>query len=114
MVGWRPQLCGHEFEQALEVGDGKGSLACCSSAVTESDTTELLNLVLQKSSKILFRVSLEAKPGPCPKAALLLLDSSSLVTSSPPTHDLNLCPGSKGLPCSSVVKNLPAMQETQI
>jgi len=30
MVGWHNQLDGHEFEQAPEVGDGQGSLACCS------------------------------------------------------------------------------------
>jgi len=30
MVGWHRQLDGHEFEQALGVGDGQGSLACCS------------------------------------------------------------------------------------
>ena len=30
MVGWHHQLDGHEFEQAPEVGDGQGSLACCS------------------------------------------------------------------------------------
>ena len=30
MVGWHHQLDGHEFEQALGVGDGQGSLACCS------------------------------------------------------------------------------------
>ena len=30
MVGWHHQLDGHEFEQALGVGDGWGSLACCS------------------------------------------------------------------------------------
>ena len=30
MVGWCHQLDGHEFEQALGVGDGHGSLACCS------------------------------------------------------------------------------------
>ena len=29
MVGWHDQLGGHEFEQALGVGDGQGSLACC-------------------------------------------------------------------------------------
>ena len=28
MVGRYHQLDGHEFEQALEVGDGQGSLAC--------------------------------------------------------------------------------------
>ena len=29
MVGWYHQLDGHEFEQALGVGDGQGNLACC-------------------------------------------------------------------------------------
>ena len=27
MVGWHQRLDGHEFEQALGVGDGQGSLA---------------------------------------------------------------------------------------
>ena len=44
MVGWHPRLNGHEFEQALEVGDGQGGLACCSSwGRKDSDTTERLN-----------------------------------------------------------------------
>ena len=44
MVGWYRQLNGHEFEQALSVGDGQGGLACCSSwGRKESDTTERLN-----------------------------------------------------------------------
>ena len=30
MVEWHQRLYGHEFEQALGVGDGQGSLACCS------------------------------------------------------------------------------------
>ena len=30
MVEWHHQLDGHEFEQAPGVGDGQGSLACCS------------------------------------------------------------------------------------
>jgi len=30
MVGWYHRLYEHEFEQALGVGDGQGSLACCS------------------------------------------------------------------------------------
>ena len=29
MTGWHHQLDGHEFEQALGVGDGRGGLACC-------------------------------------------------------------------------------------
>ena len=31
MVEWHHQLNGHESEQVLGVGDGQGSLACCSS-----------------------------------------------------------------------------------
>ena len=30
MVGLNHQLDGHEFEQILRVGDGQGSLVCCS------------------------------------------------------------------------------------
>ena len=30
MVGWYHQLDGHEFEEAPGVGDGQGSLTCCS------------------------------------------------------------------------------------
>ena len=42
MFGWHHQLNGHEFEQAQRVGDGQGSLACCSPCGRkESDTTEL-------------------------------------------------------------------------
>ena len=42
MVGWYHQCNGHEFEQALGVGDGQGSLSCCSPwGRKESDTTEL-------------------------------------------------------------------------
>ena len=41
MVGWHHRLNGHEFEQAPEVGDGQGSLACCSPwGCKESDMTE--------------------------------------------------------------------------
>ena len=44
MVGWRHRLNGPEFEQAPRVGDGQGSLACCSPwCYKELDTTEWLN-----------------------------------------------------------------------
>ena len=44
MVGWHHHLDGREFEQALGVGDGQGSLVCCSPwGHKESDTTEQLN-----------------------------------------------------------------------
>ena len=50
MVGWHHRLDGHEFEQALGVGDGQGGLACCTPwCCKESDTrvTEL-NLTVSK------------------------------------------------------------------
>ena len=41
IVGWHYRLDGHELEQALGVGDGQGSLACCSSwDLKESETTD--------------------------------------------------------------------------
>ena len=41
MVGWHHQLNGHEFEQTLGVGDGVGSLVCCSQwGHKESDMTD--------------------------------------------------------------------------
>ena len=40
MVGWHHRLNGHEFEQAPGVGDGQGSLVCCSPwGHKESDMT---------------------------------------------------------------------------
>ena len=45
MLGWHHQLNGHEFEQTLGIGDGQGSMACCSPWVCkELDMTEQLNL----------------------------------------------------------------------
>ena len=46
MVGWYHQLNGHEFEQDPGVGDGQGSLECCSPACMgckKLDMTERLN-----------------------------------------------------------------------
>ena len=46
MVGWHHRLDVHEFEQAPGVGDGQGSLACCSPwGHKESDMTEQLNWI---------------------------------------------------------------------
>ena len=57
MVGWHHRLDGHEFEQALGVGDKQGSLACCDSwGCKESDTTERLNN--------------SSSPMPCPASGL--------------------------------------------
>ena len=44
MVGWHHWLNGQEFEWAPGIGDGQGSLACCSLwGCKESDSTEQLN-----------------------------------------------------------------------
>ena len=66
MVGWHHWLKGHEFEQALGVGDGQGGLACCSPwGCKEMDTTErpnwqMLNLKLQSFDHVMWRaISLE-------------------------------------------------------
>ena len=45
MVGWHHQLDRHEFDQARGIGDGQGSLACCSHGIAESDRTELTELI---------------------------------------------------------------------
>ena len=55
MIGWHNQLDGHEFEQAPGVGDGQGSLACCSPwGCKESGRTEWLNWTDALFSFLLF------------------------------------------------------------
>ena len=56
MVGWHHQLDGHEFEQALGVGDRQGGLACCSPwGHKESDMTERLTELNWLTSKEIWR-----------------------------------------------------------
>ena len=44
MAGWHHRLNGHEFESTLGVGNGQGSLVCCSPwGDKESDMTEWMN-----------------------------------------------------------------------
>ena len=44
MVGWHHWMNGHEFEKGPGVGDGQGSLVCCSWwSCKELNTTEQLN-----------------------------------------------------------------------
>ena len=44
MVGWHHRLDGHEFDQALGVGEGQGSLVFCSLwGHKELDRTEQFN-----------------------------------------------------------------------
>ena len=60
MVGWDYRLDGHEFEQALGVGDGQGSLFCCSSwDCKKSDITEQLNWT-EKDTEIIESVLLSS------------------------------------------------------
>ena len=54
MVGWHHRLDGHEFKQASGVGDGQGSLACCSPwGRRESDTIDRLNSGPQNEAGLL-------------------------------------------------------------
>jgi len=54
MVDWHYRLDGHEFEQALGVGDGQGSLACCSHGFAKSQfftsVAKVLEFQLQHQS----------------------------------------------------------------
>ena len=62
MVGWHHQLYGHEFEQALEVGDGQGSLACCSPwGCKELDMTEWTELNEEELKSLLMKVKEESE-----------------------------------------------------
>ena len=55
MVGWHHQLDGHEFEQAMGVGDEQGSLVCCSPwGCKELDTTNWLNWATVESNRHAF------------------------------------------------------------
>ena len=56
IIGWHHWLKGHEFEYTLGVGDGQGSLACCSLwGLEESDTAERLNRNDSVSSDTYFK-----------------------------------------------------------
>ena len=66
VVGWHLWLDGHEFEQALGVDDGQGSLACCRPwGCRELDTTEWLNWT-ELNYRRKERLCLGALRGPSP------------------------------------------------
>ena len=46
MVGWHHQLSGHRFGWTLEVGDGQGSLVCCSPQGRKELDTAVTKLIL--------------------------------------------------------------------
>ena len=62
MVGWHHRLDGHEFEQALGVGDRQGGLACSSPwGHKESDTTERLDWTVSLTGLSQWLVSLKSR-----------------------------------------------------
>ena len=53
MIGWRHRFDGHEFEQALGVGEGQGSMVCCRpQGCKELNTTEQLNRNLTRAGNL--------------------------------------------------------------
>ena len=55
MIGWHHQLDGHEFEQAPGVGDGQGSLVCCSPRdhkQTHNWATEFIHIDTHKLNEL--------------------------------------------------------------
>ena len=80
MIGWHHRLDGHEFGQALGVGDGDGSLACFSPCGRkELYTTEQLNWteLMGQNAMILVFWMLSFKPAF--SFSLSLLSRGSLV-----------------------------------
>ena len=70
IVGWHHWLNGHEFEQAPGVGDGQGSLVCCSPWVTKSwtwlsDWTEGYNIQHGKCNYHWCMLKRKGKSLPC-------------------------------------------------
>ena len=96
-VGWYHWLNGRDFEQALQDGEGQGSLACCSPwGCKESDTTEQLNN--HNNIYIYIRIY--------PYIHTHICIHTHTHTH---THTYNLASL-----VAQMVKNLPAMQDTQI
>ena len=64
MLGWHHWPDEHEFEQAPGLGNGQGSLSCCSPwGHKESDTTEWLNWQGGKKIKLIADLLLFSKTG---------------------------------------------------
>ena len=73
MVGWHHRCEGHEFELAPGVGDGQGSLACCSPwDQKESDMSERLNWT-EWCNYISENITLSSNPANVVTMCLLIL-----------------------------------------
>ena len=65
MIVWHYRLDGHEFEQVLGVGDGQGSLVCCSPwGHKKKDTSEWLNWTVLLGDTLMKRLWSSVKGGP--------------------------------------------------
>ena len=79
MVGWHHRLNGHEFDQAQGIGDGKGSLACCSPwFCKKSDTTKQLNCTINQAN---------------PSTYMILWSLLDFVSQLAAKNQNKLCPG---------------------
>ena len=109
MVGWHHWLHGHEFEQALGVGDGQGSLACYSPwGCKVLDNTEPVNWTEMKIVYSKYpKKAREAKPYWTKNWSYCKLIS---------TEELRLiCNTIKITPLTAqLVSHLPEMQETRV
>ena len=66
MIGWHHLHNGHEFEQAPRVGEGQGSVACCSPwGLKELNKTEWLNWTQLHCRQILYQLSHQGSPIAC-------------------------------------------------
>ena len=115
MVGWHHRLDGHEFEQALGVGNGQGSLAYCSPwDCKDSDTTERLNWTECSkflSTVVFYSITLYLHHQTHPSWASFLLWPSSFILSGGVSNCLSFFPSRASL-VAQRIKHLPAMRET--
>ena len=82
MVGWHHRLDGHEFEWTPGVGDGQGSLACCSPwGHKELDMTEWL--LLSFFSAVIFHCVIYQKLASLPTLLSISTARTTVLNSSP-------------------------------
>ena len=116
MVGWHHWCDGHEFEYALGVGNGQGSLAYCSPwDCKDSDTTERLNWTECSkflSTVVFYSITLYLHHQTHPSWASFLLWPSSFILSGGVSNCLSFFPSRASL-VAQRIKHLPAMQETR-
>ena len=80
IVGWHHHLNGHEFEKPLGVGDGQGSLVCCSPwSHKESDMTEWLNWRFYRAGNILVQICSHCGEGNSHEWRMLHMPDTSMV-----------------------------------